>query len=72
MNMVPVLRPWLLPFFVAIYFVCSVYLMIPFAIGCVGSGYTGLDSSPYGTPARPMVYRVADSEYCQSGTFDGS
>jgi len=36
----------------------AVYAMGPFAIGATGSGYTGLDSYPYGTPSRPMVYRV--------------
>ena len=32
--------------------------MLPFAVGVVGSGYTGLDSSPYGVASRPVVYRV--------------
>lgn len=32
--------------------------MLPYAIGVVGSGYTGLDSSPYGVQSRPVVYRV--------------
>ena len=58
MNIITAIRRCLLPIFVVIYFVCSLYVMIPFIIGCVGSGYTGLDSSPYGTPSRPMVYRV--------------
>jgi len=48
----------IVPIFVIIYAMCSIYLMIPYAIGVVGSGYTGLDSSPYGVQSRPVVYRV--------------
>ena len=54
----PLIRRCLPPLFVAICFVWAAYVMIPFALGAAGSGYTGLDTSPYGTPARPMVYRV--------------
>ena len=55
---IPSVQRGLLPVFAVLYFVCSLYVMIPFMAGAVGSGYTGLDSYPYGTPSRPMVYRV--------------
>lgn len=58
MDIIPALRRCLLPVFVVIYLVSSIYLMLPFAVGVVGSGYTGLDSSPYGVESRPVVYRV--------------
>ncbi len=48
----------LLALVIAYSLISSAYVMVPFAIGATGSGYTGLDSYPYGTPSRPMVYRV--------------
>ena len=58
MNYVPVMRRYLLPLFITLYFVSSIYVMIPFMAGCVSSGYSGLDSGPYGIKSRPVIYRV--------------